>query len=709
MKIRIESEYFVGTFQSIFNWIDFQIATKRNNRPESRFFKYIANEKNLRCSLTPNTSYVKYIYSALHFYNIYHCYYNDVDRFRKESNGSIYRRIFSIIPKLTQLCFVLILLLPFCSSLIHEASGKDVKAIPTIASSPKKLWLSSTQWSKENNLCQKKWNFKLRLRNYTNNKYNYIDNDNQNNSHSHNPSHTIIKRTYRCNQSVNEHSLIILSQVGSKENKTQTILHDQKLSSGSKSKRTKRSQILHPRKKKSKHEVTGVDDTHNRIINKQKLTELVMNGLGLKKLPDMRKANISQLEYSSKYLQYLERVTKNQGIGDSKDGNVYSSGDPSSTLRILTIATNSFSDITYERFRRQRRAPRGMKRANLESRMESFSDKTNILLHFPLSINDADEYHYKKLDEANLRLMMLYNPALAAQSRHYRTRIEQEAKIKYNNSMNHKAKCNTDSTISANHQQNRSPKTRSYTLKLSVYQLLPMHKRKQLDSRKIEFENAMDVDETHSQWLEFDVTEAVRGWLNKSCENLGIEIQCDKCRRIGARILSDVYSPHNRDQNDGDDDDRYHLSPVLNIIGHIGRTHREKGIQSFNHNNYSDHRNSNKAKLWPNSCYKPHQRCCRHQLNVAFKDIKGFEFIIQPKVFDAGYCLGRCPPRHNPAHHHALLQSLIWQQDHTRVPRPCCAPSKLTELEILHVDENHSDKLKISTWSNMQVSECACS
>ncbi|TDG38679.1 hypothetical protein AWZ03_014899 [Drosophila navojoa] len=219
----------------------------------------------------------------------------------------------------------------------------------------------------------------------------------------------------------------------------------------------------------------------------------------------------------------------------------------------------------------------------------------------------------------------------------------------------------------------------------------------------------MEVDETRSQWLEFDVTEAVRGWLNKSCENLGIEIQCDKCRRIGARILSDVHSPHHMDQNDGDDNDRYHLSPVLNIIGHIGRTYREKGIHSFNHNNYSDYSNSNITNLWPNSCYKSHQRCCRHQLNVAFKDIKGFEFIIQPKIFDAGYCLGRCPPRHNPAHHHALLQSLIWQQDHNRVPRPCCAPSKLTELEILHVDENHSDKLKISTWSNMQVSECACS
>ncbi|BFG06734.1 bone morphogenetic protein 2 [Drosophila madeirensis] len=116
-----------------------------------------------------------------------------------------------------------------------------------------------------------------------------------------------------------------------------------------------------------------------------------------------------------------------------------------------------------------------------------------------------------------------------------------------------------------------------------------------------------------------------------------------------------------------------------------------------------------RREKWNNSCYKVHQRCCRHQLDVVFKDIKGFEFILQPKMFDAGYCHGRCPPRHNPAHHHALLQSLIWQQDSSRAPRPCCAPSKLKVLEILHVDEEHTDKLKISTWSDMQVLECACS
>ncbi|KAJ8682266.1 hypothetical protein QAD02_018058 [Eretmocerus hayati] len=108
-------------------------------------------------------------------------------------------------------------------------------------------------------------------------------------------------------------------------------------------------------------------------------------------------------------------------------------------------------------------------------------------------------------------------------------------------------------------------------------------------------------------------------------------------------------------------------------------------------------------------CRGDGKRCCRHELTVNFHELDGFDFIIQPKSFDAGYCKGRCPPRFNPAHHHALLQSLIWKEDRSKAPRPCCAPSKLAELEILYFDENDSTKLKVSNWKDMRVLECACS
>lgn len=309
---------------------------------------------------------------------------------------------------------------------------------------------------------------------------------------------------------------------------------------------------------------------------------------------------------------------------------------------------------------------------------------------------------HNKIDEANVRLMLLYSSSLANNSHSWSQKPGKRKESKENKSCKfHKP---TRRII-----QNRQ-------INLKVYQLLSSNRRRLLTSRKIQFEN-MDYEETRTQWLEFDVTRAVRDWLSKSHQNLGIEIQCDRCKSVGARILSDtspLATATAQETTSSISEERFNLMPVLNIIGHGAIESDSKVHHIMLTHNKSDqyvHHNTRWGTTvkWNNSCYKLHQRCCRNQLDVAFKDIKGFEFILQPKVFDAGYCHGRCPPRHNPAHHHALLQSLIWQEDHSRAPRPCCAPSKLEMLEILHIDENHSDKLKISTWSDMQILECACS
>ncbi|KAH8403604.1 hypothetical protein KR222_003115, partial [Zaprionus bogoriensis] len=439
--------------------------------------------------------------------------------------------------------------------------------------------------------------------------------------------------------------------------------------------------------------------SHNtfNFVNSSKLAKLVITGLGLKKLPDMRKANISQFEYSSKYIEYLERLRRNIDLDVAELSSAAS-------LQFISVVTNRFSEVNHRK--RAIRASKNCERRSVWNGGHEVrkSERTNILLHFPLSYNDA-KVDYDRIDEANVRLMMIYNPSLSRKKS-----VSSILKNKKNRI------CNAFDRYSTS-----QSKSHIHAVNLKIFQILQNNRRLQLDARRIEFDNANNnnEEETHSQWLEFDVTEAVRGWLNKTHENLGVEIQCDRCRRFGARIISDALLPH-QNQHQDQDQDRFQLTPVLNIIGHVGQrstTHIEDkeaySPKSNRNQSYVYHRLTldyrNQSKQWPNSCYRTHQRCCRHPLDVTFKDIKGFEFIIQPKTFDAGYCKGRCPPRHNPANHHALLQSLMWQQNHDRAPRPCCAPSKLTHLEILHVDEEHSDKLKISTWSDMQVLECACS
>ncbi|XP_011193937.1 uncharacterized protein LOC105219481 [Zeugodacus cucurbitae] len=467
---------------------------------------------------------------------------------------------------------------------------------------------------------------------------------------------------------------------------------------------------------------------HN--INDQKLLKLVMDGLGLQQLPNMKKVNISQHEYVTKYREYLRRVheRKRRELSELP----YTLGNKSEwelekvPLHIVSIAPNVTEYGTYTRRKRNIQdfledfhpnkdgetvtdnflLPRKQRNNDGKARQKQ-KGRTTMILHFALEKNAA-QLQAGDVEEANIRLMLIHSSALAVKS----NKKKQKSKNRPCGSKSGEKSSRGHSNATAvNNKQ-------LHILTLKVYQRLAHGKRVWLDSSKVNIElDQSHTDDTHSQWLQFDVTKAVETWLREQRSNLGLEVQCDNCQRVGVRILNDMSSPTNADDTDADD---AQLMPILNIIGRLGVSYKE--IRSNKHSNsaeathhhhnvatFSNGRQRPKGAIDKHACHKANQRCCRHTMEVVFKEIKGFEFIIQPKVFDAGYCHGRCPPRYNPAHHHAMLQSLIWKQNRERAPRPCCAPSKLVELEVLHVDEKDSEKLKISTWTDMRVVECACS
>ncbi|XP_046807941.1 putative uncharacterized protein DDB_G0286901 [Lucilia cuprina] len=479
-----------------------------------------------------------------------------------------------------------------------------------------------------------------------------------------------------------------------------------------------------------------------------KLMKLVMDGLGLKKAPNMKTANISQEEYVTKYREYLQRVhtRKRRELRDvlgEYDENILR------PLEIFSIVSSSAS-MEQEHFitTRKKRDTRvyknnkenidddfdndnddyddGDKKQSLEERVKNIlllkkkyqkprstnkqrdERKTNIRLMFALkpeflNLSSSD------IEEANIRLVLIHSPILAI--RNSKSKKQTHTKPKNN-------------SCSSSKNEGQKKLHQMNTLNLKLYFISRAGKRVWLDGRKIDIHvDLTKPDETHTQWLQFDVSKAVKTAIDdKRLQHVVLELQCDNCKRIGARILNDAYNTVADALADDPYTEGHQLMPVLNIIGHFDqsqrsmRPHKHDSQQrdtneeatTQHHYHHQTYNNKNRYNRRTN-CYKANQRCCRHSMEVTFKEIKGFEFIIQPKVFDAGYCHGRCPPRYNPAHHHAMLQSLIWKQNHHKAPRPCCAPSKLVELEGLHVDEKDSEKLKISTWSDMKVVECACS
>ena len=85
------------------------------------------------------------------------------------------------------------------------------------------------------------------------------------------------------------------------------------------------------------------------------------------------------------------------------------------------------------------------------------------------------------------------------------------------------------------------------------------------------------------------------------------------------------------------------------------------------------------------------------------------EWIIAPEGYPAFYCQGECSfplNVHMNATNHAIVQTLVHLMNPFMVPKPDCAPTKLTAISVLYFDDNSNVILK--KYRNMVVRACGC-
>ncbi|KAK6639874.1 hypothetical protein RUM43_008149 [Polyplax serrata] len=172
------------------------------------------------------------------------------------------------------------------------------------------------------------------------------------------------------------------------------------------------------------------------------------------------------------------------------------------------------------------------------------------------------------------------------------------------------------------------------------------------------------LDKCLPKWIGLDLLDAT---FNLKTPNFMMSILCDGCTEHDMEI-ADPY-----------------LNVIVNVKPRLRRRRAEK----------------KKRRRFPG-------KCVRHPWEVDLGKLKGYEYIVQPRKFDAGLCAGRCTGQWNLATQHSNLQYLFSNIDKT-IPKPCCAPSKMESLEILYPDEDNPKKLKVSVWNDTKIVECACS
>ena len=94
---------------------------------------------------------------------------------------------------------------------------------------------------------------------------------------------------------------------------------------------------------------------------------------------------------------------------------------------------------------------------------------------------------------------------------------------------------------------------------------------------------------------------------------------------------------------------------------------------------------------------------------VSFKDLGLQDRIIAPDGYHAYVCHGECFSAlnsHLNATNHAVGQTLEHLNDPDTVPKPCCAPMKLSGISVLYLDSSSNVVLK--KYRNMVVETCGC-
>ncbi|XP_055910694.1 protein screw [Eupeodes corollae] len=246
-------------------------------------------------------------------------------------------------------------------------------------------------------------------------------------------------------------------------------------------------------------------------------------------------------------------------------------------------------------------------------------------------------------------------------------------------------------------------------LTISVYHRVLHRKLQKIELRLL---NSFTTTTNYNGWLEANVTRTVSKWLLRGYTPNGHElIISSQLTGISNNVLAENdnnLSPKDIgliDQSGSEENQPFIIGyfngpELLNKIQHL-RVKRDIGRKkTFSSSDYSDYTEG--------ESYKIPKNCERMNFSIDFKDLQMQDWVIAPKKFEAYFCGGDCNfplgSKMN-ATNHAIVQTLMHLKQ-PNLPKPCCVPTVLGSISILHY--LNEDSVNLSKYPNSVAKSCGC-
>lgn len=227
---------------------------------------------------------------------------------------------------------------------------------------------------------------------------------------------------------------------------------------------------------------------------------------------------------------------------------------------------------------------------------------------------------------------------------------------------------------------------------------------------ELQYVDAVNTTITNDGWLIFNMKDPLTNWVAIPDLNLGLYISVtphsNPSREIKPEEIGLIHSKSDEEhqpflvaffKSSGRKDSRIRQARETNP--------RRRKKKSENNPGESSYRNP----LLHSNSHWTSRSCQMQNLYVSFKDLEWQDWIIAPDGYQAFYCSGECNfplNAHMNATNHAIVQTLVHLMNPTTVPKPCCAPTKLSAISVLYFLEDSNVILK--KYKNMVVKSCGC-